>query len=86
MDWRKYCTCNCVPRYIPAVDTPCYSTYMGCGKRYFASTVQDNTFNTNPKCPYKVCNLCSGSDCKCNLNHMKNPYVKRYFVYDWNQY
>jgi hypothetical protein len=74
-------------RYIPPVDTPCYSTYMGCYRVSppGASTVPD-TLGTNPRCPFKVCGLCASDNCNCYLNHMKNPFKHRYWVYDWNQY
>ena len=75
-------------RYIPPVDTPCYSTYMGCYRVSPPPTSQvPSTFDyINPSCPIKLCGKCSGSNCKCNLDHMKNPFKKRYFVYKWNQY
>lgn len=74
-------------RYIPPVDAPSYSTYMGCYRVSPppVSTVQ-NTLGTNPRCPVSMCNQCSGRNCKCNMDHMRAPFKRRYWVYKWNQY
>ena len=70
-------------RYIPPVDTPCYSTYMGC---YRVSPPPTNSVQTNPGsplCPSTLCSHCSGYNCKCNMDHMRNPFKRRYFVYSF---
>ena len=79
--------CGKYVRYIPPVDTPCYTTYTGCNRvtPTQVSTVQ-NSLGTNPQCPVKMCNQCSGPGCKCNLTHMRAPGLHRYWVYKWNQY
>lgn len=71
-------------RFIPPVDVPCHTPYVGC--RRPASSTVPNTLGTNPRCPMTICGLCAGPNCKCNMNHMKDPFKHRYFVYKWNQY
>lgn len=74
-------------RYIPPVDASPKSTYVGCYRVSppRVSRIPD-PMGTNPNCPVKLCSLCASSNCKCNMNHMRNPWKHRYFVYKWNQY
>ena len=74
-------------RYIPPVDTPCYSTYMGAYRVSPppVSTTMD-PMGTNPMCPNRMCSVCAGPNCTCNMNHMRAPNKRRFWVYKWNQY
>jgi hypothetical protein len=74
-------------RYIPPVDTPCYSTYMGCYR--VSPPIESrgqNPMGTNPQCPVTMCSQTAGPDCKCNMDHQRAPNLRRYWVYKWNQY
>ena len=76
------CNANYV-RYIPPVDTPWYSTYVGrANSKYAAASTVQNPLGTNPRCPVSMCSQCSGTNCKCNMHKG----IHRYWVYKWNQY
>jgi len=78
--------CNYV-RYIPPVDTPCNSSYMGCYRVSPPPTSRtQDPMATNPRCPVNLCRCDANRNCKCNMNHMRAPGLHRYFVYKWNQY
>lgn len=76
-------------RYIPPVDYDPNATYQGVNYPYShfpaESTVQ-NTVGTNPACPVVMCSQCSGRNCKCNMNKMRDPTQRRVWKYLWNQY
>ena len=74
-------------RYIPSVDNSPYNTYVGCYRVSPAPvSVTQNSMGMNPKCPVSLCNQCSGSNCNCNMNHMRAPFKRRFWKYLWNQY
>ena len=56
-------------RYIPPVDTPCYSPYAGCYRVSPPVSFVPNSMRTNPRCPMSICPPCAGRDCKCKCDN-----------------